>query len=124
MLDNGRISGRQAFKLLVITILATEILLLAGITAQEAGNDAWLVPGAALIGSIVIVLVQARLAANFPEQTVAQYSQLILGSVLGRLAGLIYSLFFFHLATLVLRQFAVFMVTSFMRLHHWQHFCW
>ena len=115
MLKEDRISGSQAFNLLVITVMGTEILIFPSFAARGAGVDAWLVPAVALVGALLVVLAQIRLAANFPGQTVAQYSRLVLGNLPGRLVSLAYAWFFLHLAALVLRRFGGLMETVFLR---------
>lgn len=114
MLEEGRISGNQASMILIITVMATEILTFPGLAALEAGVDAWLTPVIALPGALVMVLTLTRLAGNFPELTVAEYSPLVLGGILGRLVGLAYAWFFFSLSFIALRLFGAYMSLVFL----------
>jgi len=114
VLEEGRISGNQAIKILTITVVATAFLAFPGFVVLEAGVDAWLTPVIAIPGALALALTLTRLAAHFPEQTAAEYSQLVLGRGLGRLVGLVFAWFFFSLSFLVLRLFGAYMSLVFL----------
>jgi spore germination protein KB len=114
MLEKGKISDRQAKSLLVATILPTSIFSLPALTAAKANEDAWLsVIFASLIG-VVVVLTIVALGQKFPEKTIVEYSEDIMGKLFGKTAGLIYIWFFLYLTALTVREFSEFMLTVFM----------
>lgn len=114
MLEKGKISPRQAGELMFITILATAILFVPKITAQNAGHDAWL---AAFLGSqfgLVTLAIVSWLGVKHPGKTIYQYAETVLGKYPGKLIGLAYVWIFLHMASVVVREFGDFMTTSFM----------
>lgn len=114
MLEDGRISNKQAIFLLVSTILATSIIFLPGIIFHEARQDAWM--------SVIIVtafgmaagFIIASLGVRFPRRTIIQYSGDIVGKPLGKVIGLIYVLFFIYINTFIIREIADMFNTNFM----------
>ncbi len=114
MLEKGKISPRQVVELIFITIIATAILIVPAVTADKAGHDAWL---AAFIGSlfgIVTLYLAIKLGNKFPDKTIYQYMESILGKYPGKLASLAYVWFFLHIAAIVVREFGDFMTTAIM----------
>ena len=94
--------------------MATAILFEPGITASESKQSAWIVP----IFSSVIVLITLcstwKLGLLFPQQTLPQYNEIILGKTLGKLLSSGYVLFFFIVNVLVVREFSTFFAETFM----------
>lgn len=114
MLEKGRISGSQAAKLIFTTILSTVILFVPSITVKLASHDAWLATGAGSVLGYSLVFMLCYLEKMHPGKTIFQYAQATLGRFLGKLVGLLYVLFFIHMAATVIRQFGDFLTTAFM----------
>lgn len=114
MLEQGKISIRQATLLMVLTILATAILFLPSIATVQAGQDAWISALIATANGIIISLLVVTLMRRFPEQTIIQYSEDILGKFLGKIVGLGYFWFFLHTNAIIIREFGDFLVAAFM----------
>lgn len=106
MLEDGRISNRQAVFLIVNTILATSIIFLPGMIFKEARQDAWMSVVLVTVFGVVAGLIIASLGARFPGRTIIQYSGDIVGKPLGKVIGLIYSLFFIYINAFIVREFA------------------
>jgi len=106
MLEDGRISNRQAVFLIINTILATSIIFLPGMIFKEARQDAWMSVVLVTVFGVVAGLIIASLGARFPGRTIIQYSGDIAGKPLGKVIGLIYSLFFIYINTFIIREFA------------------
>ncbi|RQD76840.1 MAG: spore gernimation protein [Candidatus Syntrophonatronum acetioxidans] len=109
-----KISTRQATLLMATTILATAILFLPAITTEQAREDAWISTLIALVNGLLISLLVITLMKRFPRQTIIQYSEVILGKVLGKVIGLGYIWFFLHTNAIIVREFGAFMATAFM----------
>lgn len=111
MLDDGKINARQAGFLMFSFLMGSAILLVPGIVTSFAKQNGWLsVLMAALIG-VGFILVQTTLGLLFPQQSIVQYSETILGKWIGKTVGLLYIWFFFHLGSLVTRNISDFVIT-------------
>lgn len=95
--------------LMFLMIMATVILFVPAITAQEAGVSAWMVPliGPTLVGYLA-VWTAYKLGKRFPGLTLVQYGEILLGKPVGKLLACFYILFLFVLNVLVIREFASF----------------
>ncbi len=101
MIEKGKISSLQMGILLYPTILATALLSIPSATARLAKNDLWLSPiWASLIG-FIIVYIAIKLYKFYPKQTLIQYSESILGKIVGKALG-----FFLIINLLIANGFA------------------
>lgn len=114
MLEDGRISGKQAVYLLISTILATSIVFLPSIIYRDALQDAWMSVIVVTIFGVANGYVIASLGGRFPRRTIIQYSGDIVGRLPGKVIGLIYVLFFFYINAFVVREIADMFNTNFM----------
>lgn len=104
MTGKEAISGRQLLLLVFTFIIATATLFLPSFTAQHAGQDAWL---SVLIGSlagILVVLVVTALGLRYPEKTLIEYSETILGKWPGKMVGLVFIWFYLHMTSIMIRE--------------------
>lgn len=109
MLEDGRISPRQAALLMVSFLLGSAILIIPSALAVSAKQDSWLSMIAATLAGLGITALYTSLALRFPGQNFIQYSEKVLGKVLGKAAGLVVIWFALHLGSLVLRNFGDFL---------------
>lgn len=92
--------------------MATVILYVPGITAQEAKQSAWMVPALSSVAGFLTLWLIQKLGQRFPKQNLIQLSTVILGKVFGKILGAGYILFFLVFNFLVLRQFTGFLRIS------------
>lgn len=85
--------------------------LLVGIGSQ-AKQDAWITILLGLAGGILLFLVYYRLYKFYPDLPLTSYLQKITGKWLGRMIGLLYSVYFMYGATRVLRDFGELLTTT------------
>ncbi len=101
--------------LMFIVILATAVLFLPSFPVQQAKQAAWLsmmiIPPAT---GILTLLIITKLSEYYSGQTLAQYSEAILGKLLGKAVALAYAGFFLFLNVLVIREFAEFISLNFL----------
>ncbi len=109
---DGKINDRQLFFMMFWTILSTAILALPVIIGKYAPRDAWM----DAILFIPMVSIAAWLAADlgnkFPQQTIIQYSEVILGRWLGKLVSAILILWLIHSTSLMYREIGEFTILS------------
>lgn len=113
-MEKGKISSLQMAVMMYPTIVATAVLGVPGITAQYAGNDLWLSPiWASLIG-YATVYIAYRLHQLYPNQTVIQFSEQIIGRFAGKIIGFLYLFFYIPITGQIIRTYGEFIVDSFL----------
>ncbi|NOU74909.1 GerAB/ArcD/ProY family transporter [Paenibacillus sp. LMG 31458] len=114
MLEKGKISAFQLGVMMYSTVLATGFLVLPAIAAQSAKNDLWLTGIlASLIGFLNVYLV-TRLHQLYPKETVIQYSEHIVGKIIGKIIGMMYFLYSLHTIGTISREYAEFVKGNFL----------
>lgn len=115
MLENGKISAGQFKVLVILFILGAGILFEPSILAASAKQDAWI---SAIIGVAVgwgLIWLYTILGSRFPDMTLFEYSERILGKWLGKIVSLLFLFFFFiYLAAHILRNIGDFVATQIM----------
>lgn len=114
MPEQGKISSRQFFFLIFCLILANSLYNLPTISISAAETDIWIVMLIALAIDIVVAVILYTLGLRFPNQTIFEYSKVILGKYLGSLFAIIFALFFLFMASIVLRTIGDFLTTTVM----------
>lgn len=104
-MEEGKISGRQAVFLTGNFVIASAILLIPGATIAEAKQDAWIALTLATAAGVIMAVVYTALGTRFPGLTFVQYSERILGKILGKAVGLFFVWFTLQLGSLVARNF-------------------
>lgn len=84
-----KISSRQLGILLIVTIVGVGILTLPREVLEIAGTDGWILIILGGIASILMSLVIHTLSMRFPNQTIIEYSEELLGRPLSILIGII-----------------------------------
>jgi spore germination protein KB len=107
-LNKETISNMQGIKLMVLFIFGSTLIMGTG---GEAGRDMWISITAAVILSIPLYLVFSRILSLFPGRDLFEILELNFGKFFGKLVGLLYIWFTFHLGALVLRNFGEFIST-------------
>lgn len=114
MIEKGKISALQMGVLIYPTIMATAILLVPAITGKYAHQDMWLSPIWASFAGFLSVFLAIQLNKRFPELTIIQYSEKIIGRILGKLVGLALLFFLIHVNGLIVREYSEFVVGNFL----------
>lgn len=109
-----KISNRQFFFLLFIQRTTIVISFLPVLTSAEARQDAWIVAIVAFFPSALIVFLLGKLAIKFPEKSIVQYSQELVGSWLGKILVLFYLFLYLHMASTDLRLYSELLNISFL----------
>ncbi|MCM3569768.1 endospore germination permease [Neobacillus mesonae] len=108
MLERGKISPVQMALFMNPAISATALLLVPSITAKHAHQDLWLSPIWASFIGYFIVFVSYQLNKLFPNQTIIEYSQQIVGKFFGKIIGVILLLFYLHITGVIVREYGEF----------------
>ncbi|MCF6094968.1 spore germination protein [Microaerobacter geothermalis] len=114
MLENGKIGVSQFKILTLIFTIGSSILVAPSGLAEQAKQDAWI---AAIIGlgiGLLFVWLYIKLGTIYPELTLIEYNEMILGKWLGKTVSLLFISYFFILASLLLREIGDFLTTQIM----------
>ncbi|MBP1992239.1 GerAB/ArcD/ProY family transporter [Paenibacillus eucommiae] len=115
MLEKGKISVRQFTILVTLYLVGSAILIIPSILASKAKQDAWIAAIAAVCLSLLIIPLYIALGKRFPNMTFAEYSEVILGRWLGKVAIALFLIYVFVSAALTLRNIGDFMTTQIMQ---------
>lgn len=112
-MDNPRqITAIQAATILVSTIIGVGVLPLPLFAARGAGTGAPLLTALSALVAFVGLYVITKLGQRFPQQTIIQYSQELIGKWPARLGAVLIIVFFGELTALASREFGEVVVTS------------
>lgn len=109
-----QISSLQMAMLMYPTIVATAILSVPSITAGYAKQDLWLSPIIASIMGLITVFIAVKLNRIFPEHTLIEISEQIIGKIPGKILGVLFILFYLQSAGEITRAYAEFIASSFL----------
>ena len=82
--NNDTISPYQLAMIIIMTVISIEVFSLAAEAADNLGADGWLTIVVLGIIDIFSVLIIVRLNSIFPGKTIAEYSQIIIGTIPGK----------------------------------------
>ncbi|OEF99443.1 hypothetical protein BHF71_09025 [Vulcanibacillus modesticaldus] len=99
------------FSILIIGFLFGTSIILS--TSPEAKQDSWITVIIGGTSGISLFILFYYFYQRFPELTIFQYQQKLLGKKLGKLINYLYIWFFVHLAAIVLTNFWFFMCSTF-----------
>jgi spore germination protein KB len=95
-------------------IFATVLLLVPAITAKHAGQDMWMSPIWSSVIGFLAVFLACKLNELYPKYTLIEYSELILGKVLGKMLGAVYLFFYLHISGIIVREYGEFVAGTFL----------
>lgn len=107
MAKKETISTNQYIWMLFIIITSFTTLQILAMLIFHAGRDAWLSVIAAWFLDVLLAVIYAYMGIRFPGQNMIGYSITILGKHLGRIIGLMFSLFFLAVASLLMRSISM-----------------
>ncbi|MEW9672527.1 endospore germination permease [Ammoniphilus sp. 3BR4] len=114
MINNEKISERQYILLITLFIVGSSILIIPASLAEDAKQNAWL---AAILGSIIgifLAWLYAGISQLFPELTLVQLTEKLLGKWFGKIVSLLFFSFIFILGSLILRNIGDFLTSQIM----------
>ncbi|WP_274651197.1 GerAB/ArcD/ProY family transporter [Paenibacillus humicola] len=114
MIEKEKISSFQMAVMMFIAVLATGDLLAPAIAVRAAGIDMWLSPIWASLSGFSVVYICYRLHKLYPNETIIQYCVSILGSILGKTAGLLILFFLLHDVGVIIREYTDFIIGHFL----------
>jgi spore germination protein KB len=114
MIEKGKISAFQMGVIMYPTIVTTALLLVPTVTATAAHRDFWISPIWASLNGLFTVFVAVKLSKHYPDKTLFEYVELIIGRFPGKVLGLIFLLFFLYQSGFIVREYGEFVVGVFL----------
>src|SRR5688572_9456454 len=114
MQENGKIAPRQFMIFINLFTLGNSILLLPKFIAAEAKQDAWITAMILAGFGLLLAWLYKTLGSLFPDMTLVEYSQEILGRWVGKITSLLFFTYTFFLCAIILRQISNFFVSTMM----------
>ncbi len=103
--NNDIVSPYQIAMIIIMSVLSVGVFSIAGDAAEAAGSDGWLMVAAAGLINVVALFFIIRLNSRFPGKTFAEYSQIILGGIGGKVLTGIFAVYQLLVIAYVTRAF-------------------
>ncbi len=113
VLEDGKISNKQLILIVFIFREVVNLTYFPFLTAPPENQDIWISILLSLPVQLALTAPVYYLWTKFPNKTIIQYSQLIVGKA-GKLIGFMYILFFIQLTALLMVQFSYFFLIAIM----------
>lgn len=89
------INNKQFRNILICIIWPATITYGSGILAREVGRDMWISGIVSIFTILPLIFIVIYIGRRFPGKTIVEYSSDILGPILGKVLGLMLSIYFF-----------------------------
>jgi len=113
-LERRKISGNQLAGILILIRLVPYSIHYPLVNITEVSQDTWIGALLSTILSIPLILLMLHLGLKFPNKTIIEYSQLLLGRWLGKLIGVILIWYWISIAAVTARALGEAYTTVFM----------
>lgn len=107
-----KISGSQIFWIMFTFEVGNSLLLTISSTIRIAKQDAWISMVIAGLVGIAITFLATTLSSQYPNQTMIEFSQTILGKWLGKLMMIPFFLLWYSAMGVIVREFGDFIITA------------
>lgn len=94
ILTIAKTNRMQYFLLIPTLVFCKAVGITAGVMARKIGADTWLSMMIGFVVGTVIILLMTYLCSRFPDKTVIQFSEELMGKLPGRIIGCLLALFF------------------------------
>ncbi len=103
--NNDTVSPYQIAMLIIMSVISVGVFSIAADAADAAGQDGWLAVVFAGVLNIAAVIILVRLNARFPGKTFVEYSQIILGTIIGKVLTCLFAVYLLLIIAFVTRSF-------------------
>lgn len=114
MSEDEKISARQFMIFVMMFTIGGAILRTPSLLATEAKQDAWIAAILGLCLSLLLIWLYNSLGSRFPNMTLVEYSEEVLGIWGGKIVSVLFLSYFFLHAAILLREIGNFMTTQVM----------
>ncbi|XID90483.1 endospore germination permease [Paenibacillaceae bacterium WGS1546] len=109
---SGQISFRSFTILVIFFTIGTTILIAPSGLATVAGQDAWIASAIGIAANVAMVAGYALLGNRHADQSIVEFGETLLGKWIGKPAGLLFGLYCYLLAALMVGDLGYFLTTQ------------
>ncbi|HHW18502.1 MAG TPA: endospore germination permease [Firmicutes bacterium] len=102
--EGGKISGGQLMAMLVLARFVPVTIEYPLITGIKSPRDAWISAFFASVLSLLVIIPVTRLGLKFPDKSIIEYSQVLLGKYPGKVLGYLLVFYWISVAATVARS--------------------
>jgi spore germination protein KB len=102
------ITDKQGIVLVILFAVGSAVILIPGLQAKK---DAWLAVALAVLITLPVTMMYARLMYLFPGYDLFDILNSVFGKIIGKFISIMFIWFAFHLGTLVMYNFGIFIET-------------
>ncbi|HYF84097.1 MAG TPA: endospore germination permease [Clostridia bacterium] len=103
--NNDNVSPYQIAMIIIMSVISVGVFSIASDAADAAGTDGWLVIALAGALNILAVVIIVKLNSRFPGKTFAEYSQIVIGTILGKILTFLFAAYLLLVIAYVTRAF-------------------
>ncbi len=103
--EKVKINNKQFKALIVCLTWPTIINYGSSFLARQVGRDMWISGAISIFTTMLLIFVVIYIGRNFPGKTIVEYSQDLLGTILGKLLGFMLCLYFLISATIAVSMY-------------------
>jgi len=103
--NNDIISPYQIAVIIIMTVISVGVFSIAADAVKAAETDGWLAVALAGVINILAVLIIVKLNSRFPGKTFAEYSQIVIGTILGKAVTFLFAVYLILVIAYVTRSF-------------------
>lgn len=111
MVGNEKINSYQFFVIVFVFCIGNTIINAPSIIVSYARQDAWISSILALVFGFFLLLLFCKICEKFPRKNIITYSEIVFGKFFGKVSSMFLIIYFFILASLMLRQLSTFVIT-------------
>lgn len=112
-IEQEKISSLQLMTLIFFSMSGAVGIFYSG---SIAGNNMWLAYLAGFTAALLLVWIVLKLYGNYPGKNLIEINECIYGPLLGKIVSLLYVWYFFHLASIMLHNYAAYISTVMLNL--------
>lgn len=111
--EDNRITPIELAAVVVTVILATGASTMPAFTALLVKHDGWIAAGFGSVVGLIVLLIVWHFARRFPNDTFLDFSGKLVGSLGAKALACLYGIYFFHVASVVIRESTDFLIVAF-----------
>lgn len=114
IMDNKKVNAFQFTLIVSLFTIGSSILIIPSSLTADAKQSAWMAAITGLLIGILVVRFYTIIACKYPDLTLVQVSEKVMGKWIGKFSSLTFIIFIFILGSLILRNIGDFLTTQIM----------
>lgn len=103
--NNDVISPYQIAMIIIMTVISVGVFSIASDASDAAGTDGWLIVAVSGAINVLAAVIIVKLNSRFPGRTFAEYSQIVIGTIPGKILTSLFAIYLLLVIAYVTRAF-------------------